>query len=67
VYPALPSSWEETFSHLFPALRGLERPVSLPFGRMCYFDLSIESPGFTTDPVSRLVCVLISLPGGTGQ
>jgi len=25
VYPALSSSWKEVFSHLFPALRGLER------------------------------------------
>jgi len=32
VNPALTSGWEEVFSHLFPALRGLERPVAQPRG-----------------------------------
>lgn len=44
VYPALTSSWEEMLSHLFPALRGLERPVYCLSADL-RIDLSIEPPG----------------------
>lgn len=53
VYPALPSSWEEAFSHLFPALRGLERPGlpalrpkvrNQPLGRPARNPQAIRSP-----------------------
>jgi len=48
--PALTSSWEEVFSHPFPALRGLERPFVLPLGRISGVNLSIEPPGIRNRP-----------------
>lgn len=50
VNPAPTSSWEGVLSHPFPALRGLERPFVLPFGRISDIDLSIETPGIRNRP-----------------
>jgi hypothetical protein len=66
VYPALTSSWEEMLSHLFPALRGLERPVYC-LSADCDPIFQSNHPESTNKPVSRFACALISLPGGTGQ
>jgi len=76
-YPALTSSWKETFAHLFPTLRGLERPVrpalrlhehkpDLP-AEPCDTDLAADISEFNASPIARRDAALLSLPGGTGQ
>ncbi len=63
MYPALTSSWGEMFSHLFPALRGLERPVFLCLSAENTTPIfQSNRPDSAIDPVSRFSCALISCP-----
>ena len=54
MYLALASSWKEVFSHLFPTLRGLERPVAQPCGCAC------TGPDLPAEPCDTDLAVDIS-------
>ena len=65
------------FAHLFPTLRGLERPVR-PALRLRVHEPDLPAEPYDTDlaadtsesnapPIARPDAALLSLPGGTGQ